>query len=696
MKKNIFVVFFIIAVISFCSCVGLSKNGQSENNGLSELQSSPIGQVVSEQYKNVKQYKDGNISNTVVFLTFEREGDLFVPDFYDSIERMYNTASFSLKNYYYKQSSGKVEINTNLIYAKGGGCVRSEHSADYYKPKYVWRGVLYEEVNKNGYDNRKFDKDGSPVDPSLKGAKPSIDGFYREQLLIREILTKLNLPNEYFSDYDQDGKTDSFVIITDADVSSSDWGDILWSHMSMNYSLSSGYFNDYYYTKAQQEQLKTLSEAYLGESVIGTYNFFTASEICARKAGDYSKAIKEDEKGLYDVGLLCHEMAHNLGFYDYYSYEDSAYQSIGEFDITANDVNVVPQNMLTYLRAKAGWLSYENMLYVNDSGRYTIYPVGADKQIKACKIVLSDYLSTGEYYMVEARSKNYADTDNPFDSCLTDSGIIIMRINEGHAYINASGEKSTTDYGNMYGEDEVYVYRTQSSNLVYRKNTSGQRYSLSQFNGSEGMSSFTVTPSTGSTIQNSARNIVFSDICANDDGSFSFTVELPEQQSTIAINIDESFIGNYFDGSKRVYWKSNVKTGNAHILVLRSTDRLKRLAENHKSKITFSDIKKGTFNYYVTLYKTVIPISEMSVPIPDFNEQALVFVALESENGNCAIRYIGCIENDDESFSGYLARMFDPLYVAGIAAGIFVIILIVLFVLYLRKNSKKVIRRKKT
>lgn len=695
MKKNIFVVIFLIAVTSFCSFACSNENRTGKDNLLSDSQSSNMEQRVSERYKSVEQYKDGKVSNTVVFLTFEREGDLFASGFYDNIERMYNTASFSVKNYYYKQSSGKVEISTNLLYAKGGGCVRSEHSVDYYKPKYVWRGVLYEEVNEEGYDNRKFDEDGFPADPSLKGAKSSIDGFYREQLLIREILTKLKLPNGYLSDLDEDGKTDSFVIITDADVDSSDWGDILWSHMSVNYSLSTGYFNDYYCTKAQQEQLKSLSEAYLGESVIGTYNFFTASEICARKAGDYSKAIKEDEKELYDTGLLCHEMAHNLGFYDYYSYEDGAYQSIGEFDITANDVNVVPQNMLTYLRVKAGWLGYENMLYVNDSGRYTLYPVGSDKQIKACKIVLSDYLTTGEYYMVEARSKNYADTDNPFDSCLTDSGIIIMRINESHAYINASGEKSTIDYGNMYGEDEVYVYRTQSSNLVYRKNTSGQRYSLSQFNGSEGMSSFTVTPSNGST-ENVARNIVFSDICANEDGSFSFTVELPEQQSTIAINIDESFIGNYFDGSKRVYWKSNVKTGNAHILILRSTDHLKRLAENHKSQITFSDIKEGSFNYYVTLYKTVIPISETSVSIPDFNEQALVFIALESENGNCAIRYIGCIENEDESFSAYLARIFDPLYVAGIAASIFIIVLTVIFVLYLRKNSKKVIRRKKT
>lgn len=647
--------------------------------------------------------KTNRVYNTVIFLTFSSEDNAFPENFYSDMRMMYESASTSVANYFKKQSLGALQVETTFLFSDGE-CVRSDEKENYYKPRYSWRGTLgsysYVEINPEGYDNRWFDKDGTPVEPSEKGAKQSVECAYREQLLIREILRKCDLPQNFDGDADGDGYLDSLVIITDSSETTSQ-NELLWSHMSICHNFSESVLDNYYFEPSERGYLQSIGDAVLGRTKVARYNLIPAGVLCSRTAGEYSNKVKEDERHLYDIGLLCHETAHSIGLSDYYSYEDSAYESVGEFDLLGNKTNVVPQYMLTYLRQKAGWLGYDNLLYVNDSGSYTLYPVASDNKIKAVKIVLSDYLTTGEYFMAEVRSREFAHEENPFDGYLSGSGLIIYRVNEANAYINSLGSAGTTDYGNMYGADEVYVYRvgngkstTDVTGLITRS-IFGDK--LPAYTNSFGDSDLSKTvkdiSSDGKMISyTDGKNsgIVFSDITINDDHSVTFNITLPEEQkNALVTKCEEGYIAKYVDGKNHVFWKSNVKSGSAHVLVLRSTERLKKLAENSKSQITFDDIKKGSFSYYKTLYSGVIPLAEKNAPLPDFSEEALVFLALEGENGACAIRYIGCIENANETFSQYALKILDPLYMLFAGAAVLMLVAVIVLIFTAKKNATK-------
>ena len=406
-------------------------------------------------------------------------------------------------------------------------------------------------------------------------------------------------------------------------------------------------------------------------------------------------------------------MMHNVGLYDYYSYEDKTYESVGEFDLMGS-TDVVPQYTLSYLREKLGWLGYENTLYINDSGNYTLYPVNSEDPIKSCKIILNDYLTTGEFFMAEVRSQSLATSNNPFDGELSGNGLIIYRVNKSNAYVNSLGTVSTTDYGNMYGDDEVYVYRMGNNkklasdgiSISYALLGNGlidlvhPEYDHTTFGNSD--KSLSIDSLTGSSDKNKTiisytnghnSGIVFSNVKLNEDGSVSFHVQLPENQGGMpSLGAKDVTISRFLDGRDYIYWNSNVKSGVAHVMVLRSTDRLKSLAEKGKSHIEFKDFESGSFSYYTTLYSAEVPLAEKSVVIPKFNDEALVFIALQAENGNIAVRYIGCIPNPNESFGQYVIRIIDPLYTY---VAIIVLAVVVVLITLVIVNKHSHIRRKK-
>lgn len=659
--------------------------------------------------------------NTVIFLTFNEEGDAFPENFFADVFAMYETANVGVKNYFLKQSLNKLEVVTSLLY-DSENCVRSDYPVEYYKPRYKWiNGTYsdtnkgyYEEINEVGYDNRYFNLKGEAVAPKQSGAKSSIEGIYREQSLIREILSKVDLPIDFDGDYDKDGIIDSLVIITDVSTES-DWGDVLWSHKSYVYEFSDNVVNGYYVGDGDlnKQTVQSIPKAVLGKFAVYSYNVIALNQLTDFQVGKYVDAVAEDEKELYNVGLLCHEMAHNLGIYDYYSYENSDYESVGEFDVMGT-TNVVPQYMLAYNRQKLGWLTYDNLLYVNDSGDYVLKPASYGSGVLAVKIVLSNYLTTGEYFMAEFRYGNGAVSSNPFDGGLSGDGLIIYRINEANAYINSSGMQGSVNLGNMYGDDEIYVYRMGNGNslndptgytsyslignFVPPLMTDFTKYDNTTFGNSN--KNLTVDTLTTSKTQNSETiisytdksnsGIVFSNVKITDLGKISFHVELPEKQGTMPILTSKDVvISRFINGERRIYWNTNVKSGDAYILVLRSTERLKSLAEKGNSHIEFEDFQNGEFSYYKTLYATQLPIAEKYATIPEFSEEALVFIALQAENGNCSVRYVGCLQVENESFTQYIARVIDPLYVFIVLIVCFAVLVLITYIIMSKTGQYK-------
>lgn len=644
------------------------------------------------------------IKNAVVYLTFEDERNdyaSFDENFFKKMEMMYVSSPVSVKNYYLTQSNGALTVETTFF--GEDDCIRSDHGADYYKPRYEWKNNEYKEINDVGYDNRRYDSDGNAVDPTASGAKQSVDGALREQLLIREVLSKCNA-GSYDGDYDLDGRLDSLVIITDSGNDDEfAWGEVLWSHMGVAHSFPESVLKNYYYTSSQLSEIKSLTEAKLGNAFASKYNFLSAGEICKRKTGDYSSQLKGVDSGeLYDIGLLCHEMGHNLGLYDYYSYEDLTYESVGEFDVLAN-YTPVPQNMLSYLRLKMGWLTYDDILYLNSSGTYTLYPSGSGGGKSCAKIVLSNYMDTEEYFMLEVRSRTFPSADKAFDSCLSGDGLLVYRVSEKNAYINANGTMGNSDYGNMYGNDEVYVFRkTADDGTTSKKLTETQLgvnctiallgdnllSSWSDKFGSKEFSNNVIRYTNG---DNSS--IAISDVKINGDYSVTFTVSLPDDpKSTImALDMSQCKIMRYYDGSRRIFWSSNVKNGKAYLIAFRTTDRLRRLAESSRSEIAIEDIKNGSFSYYKTLYTAEVPLAEKNIVLPEFEDNALLFLALEADDGLKTIRYVGEMKIEDETFSQYMARVFDPMYIFIIIG---VVLLIIVAIVLLISSNRTLKRRK--
>ena len=233
------------------------------------------------------------LKNTVVFLTFEKQGNNFPEGFRESIYQMYETANHSVKNYLLKQSKSRLLMQTEILSSVDGQVVVSDKSIDYYRPRYKWYTNKYIEINELGYDNRYFNKEGQAVKPNSQNSLLHIDWIYREQLLIREILSKIELPSDYKGDLNGDAILDSLIIIADCEVDA-EWGDILWPHAGSCFSFSS-LENVTTYFIPNAEKYKSLGYARLGSFYVSEYNLLNASLITAKKAGDDCKALSGDE-----------------------------------------------------------------------------------------------------------------------------------------------------------------------------------------------------------------------------------------------------------------------------------------------------------------------------------------------------------------------------------------------------------------
>lgn len=663
--------------------------------------------------KNASAYiSQASLSNTVVFLTFEQEGSLFEEGFNDAVYKMYESSAISVKNYLSKQSRGKINLTTNIAKAKDGNFyVRSSKSVNYYKPRYEWAVYQYYEINPEGYDNRYF-LNGEEVSPTTLGAVPHVDGAYREQLLIGEIVNAIDVSVEQKTDLNGDGYADSLVIITDY-LASSDWGSILWPHMSTSKVFSDAYLNNFIYDQSQKNNYKLLPILNLGSSFLYTYNVISANSILSSKVKDSNLAVTGADKELYNVGVLAHEFMHNLGLYDYYSYTDGAYESVGEFDVMGN-VTTVPQNMLAYLRLKMGWLNYNDLLYINDSGSYSLPLADSTSGKVAAKIVLSNYMNTGEYFMAEFRSSSLATASNPYDNELLGDGLIIYRVNPSSAYINSKLSYGSVDYGNMYGKDEVYVYRVgkpkntkklssmlgetyamlNGENTVYTLD--GGKYNMSGYGNADlnknadNLVSDYQNSETALLYSNGTNSgIVFSNVVIDyQNKTVNFDVSLPEKQSSTPILRSNNVkLDRFYDGSYRVLWSSDVKDGKASVLVVRSTDRLKKQAKEGSTGITIEDFHNGKFGAYKTLHTISVPLAEKCIVLPELQDEALVFIAIESTNGNCAVRYVGCVQNHNDTFKQFLIQKIDPLYTI-IGVAFIAIIVFVAIVIFSNKRKK--------
>ena len=180
------------------------------------------------------------------------------------------------------------------------------------------------------------------------------------------------------------------------------------------------------------------------------------------------------------------------------------------------------------------------------------------------------------------------------------------------------------------------------------------------------------------------------------EGKVKFNVALPEKQSTMPILTSKNIqISKFLDGNSYLLWNSDVKSGTAHVLVVRATERLKNLAEAGKSGITIENFKSEkadelpSFKHYDTVYSASVPLAEKFAILPKFEDEVLIFIAIESQSGSCAVRYVGCIENLSPSFGQFLYLKIDAIYYTYFAFGVILLTIVVTIVYYKKGYHKK-------
>lgn len=477
----------------------------------------------------------------------------------------FSEGEYSLKNY--------ISVNTNgmvSVFPSYAATVRIEESSSRFTPAYLYGGGKWELVNEAGYDNRCYDENGNVV-PAGEGRK-NIGYFAREQELLRLVLNGLAEKTDLdFSSYDRDGdgEIDGLCLlfgspVTVASVQSYGTGTIFWPHQSAVYYGDTKTAASLYYSDGKNYD-DTFSVVRVGNKIARRY--------LAMPFDYFGEGGKK--AGLTANSVLCHEFMHVLGVPDYYPYDGSDTEYVGELDIMDRNA-AVPQLSLSYIRQKSGWLEEgENILAAETEGDYTLFPVESGKsEVKAYKIALDDYEEKKETFYVEYRSNRY-----PFGKGLSDSGLIIYRVNESNAYIDHTGEKGSVDYGNMYGEPEIYVFRDWQLDNIFTKEYTVRKEISSRGKCYAYLGLYPVSSYGGA---NAKRNLVtYSDgensgvalkvLSENPDGSISFHLDLPvasraEDEVKIAVLSASAGIFTNEGGREYLSFDYGVRTGEVFVL----------------------------------------------------------------------------------------------------------------------------------
>lgn len=642
----------------------------------------------------------------VVFVKFA-DSDDFDEDFEEKIFKTYNSSSLSVKKYFEIVSNGLYSVD---FFAAATTVVTLAEKQSYYEPKYYYTPITgqYETVNENGYDNRYFDENGEPCSYSKTGNKRHIDRLLREQAMFQEIVSKVA---QSFSganlDFDGNGVIDGLHLIFSTQDKEYSWDEILWAHKGNFTAYSRSFFESNYYVPSDFEILPIdFLPPYIDNKVADGYSVFTSTKIKQTVIQD------ENKDKIFSCGIFAHEMMHDLGLSDYYSYDKTGesgelYENkpVGEFDILGGS-QLLPQMPLSYTRQKLGFITDENICPIEKSGEYLLFPTTSDAKTKAYKLVLNDYNETGEYFMIEARS------DGGFvDGSLSGTGIIIYRINEKNGFIGADGAVGIKNLGNMYGENEVYVYRLGDKDLSDNKNNSfallgGNTIKINV----DGRSVFLDGSTIGSRDKSAYKTVIdqktgclttsifytngqnsgvkISDVKVNEDGSCSFKIEFDESVFSEKLFAD---LSRYYD-NKTVIVKWGVPTRQGKVCVYTCSAngliKYKNGAYVLKNKITPAMLANGNAYGNKIIYKGEFAASYCTAAIPSTKDETAVFLTYE-ENGESKVLFVGAFNSHEPSFSEYLFGTTKwVVLIVGIVV-FFVAVTVVVILLMVKKEKSK-------
>ena len=482
MKRFILIAVSALLIVLACACAPRGENSTAQNGHAKK--------------------------NTVIFVTF---GSSHAYDWSlaDAAVKSFNTSETGVKTFFFAESLGKLELTSVLA-----NNVPVEDRASPYRRKSL--------LNPDGYD-----------DTAVNGL-PHIECFYREQMLVRQIVESGGIPKDYNPDGNGDGVADAITFVFDEKftATASSPEKIMWPHKSEFYGYDKLLSGSFYIPNGYFSASLSLEEA------------FAIPEINGVKVGPYAVVSTSSTEG-----EVCHELSHVLGLPDYYSYEDDkrVYDNLGGYELLGAEVGAVPQYSLAYVRSKLGWLEEgKDVLVTDSSAAFTLSPV-TENGVQAVKVIPADFTEKGEFFMIEARRKG----DSGFDSAVNSTGVIIYSVVPEYAFIGSDGRYGAVDYGNMYGGGRFEVKLFTNSLRNYFTGKPGST-ALEDIKYRDGSSS----------------GVSVTGITANEDGSFSFGVNV-----TVSDKRPEPKTGSELIAGGNVIalrWEPECE-GKTHVMVIRAT-----------------------------------------------------------------------------------------------------------------------------
>lgn len=280
-----------------------------------------------------------NFTNLIVFLRFKDE-DEFVNNICGEtttvkqlIENSYSLADFSVKDYYYRVSNGKVNMQNVYLFLNDGGSLMLNNKRGYY----------YENQGSNeiGYDSSQYELRLSELQQDWANAiTTALDSGCS--------ITNLNQTKTYkISDLDKDnnGTIDNITLFYKySDEFGSTWKGCLWNYQSYS------------------NRIELLSEK---NTTITSHSFVQITY-------DYNLCYTTDNKDIKFTSLktMIHETGHAFGLKDLYNTNSDT--PIYYMSVMAKSPSHIPQYISAKEREALGWLNQENVSLITTAGQYTI------------------------------------------------------------------------------------------------------------------------------------------------------------------------------------------------------------------------------------------------------------------------------------------------------------------------------------
>lgn len=288
---------------------------------------------------NTEQTSDPNFTNLIVFARFADENE-FVNDIYQGvsvreiIDNSYNTAYYSVGDYYRNASSDKLRMNSLYLFDNGGS-LQLKHERGYYAGYSADNPIGYKTSGEKAYRMYELRTDWSDaINKAIQDGNP-ITNYNGSQTYSYEDLDK-----------NRDGKIDSITVIYTNTTQNIviNRSDPLWN------------YKDYAdYVEINLGDGRMLQSQYYVQVINNYSTLYMANN---------------DQKPIVSLKSPIHEMGHIFGLLDLYN--SSGQTPVYFMSAMANAISPVPQGLSIKEKEALGWTDDSTLKTITEPGEYKV------------------------------------------------------------------------------------------------------------------------------------------------------------------------------------------------------------------------------------------------------------------------------------------------------------------------------------